>query len=177
MIHLRNEENTLEDWVLICSRNVSKFKVSCINTTPVRHAYTNLVVAENNHPMLMSLNNSVYAMKAVHNSPKATKLSTDEFGGSQPVPRLCVGPRLMLLLYSWTEVGLCNGSMGEVKSLIYKENVIPPSLPIASLMKFDNYNGPTFYNTNFIHICPVSLASCAVENCERQQTPLTQSGL
>ena len=37
----------------------------------------------------------------------------------------------MLLLNLWAEVGLSNGAMGEVKSLVYKENVIPLSLPIA----------------------------------------------
>ena len=40
----------------------------------------------------------------------------------------------MLLLHLWAEVDLCNGAIEEVKSLIYKENVIPPPLPIAVLV-------------------------------------------
>ena len=42
-------------------------------------------------------------------------------------------------------------------------------------MKFDNYNRPTFYNTDLVSICPVSLASCTVETCECQQVPLNLS--
>ena len=42
----------------------------------------------------------------------------------------------MLLLKLWAEVGLCNKAMGEVKRLIYQENIIPQSLLIAVLVKF-----------------------------------------
>ena len=58
-------------------------------------------------------------------------LSTDEFGGLQLVLELSVGPTVMLLLNLWAEVGLSKSAMGDVKSLVYKENVIPLSLPIA----------------------------------------------
>lgn len=76
MIHLRNGDNTLEDWVLLCSRNVSKlnkFNVSFINTAPVRLASADSVVVENNYSRLMPLNKSVYTIRAVHNSSKAAK--------------------------------------------------------------------------------------------------------
>ena len=111
----------------------------------------------------MSLNKSVYIIKAAQNSSKAPKLSSNEFGGMQPVFQLSVGARVMLLLNLRNKVDLWNGAMEEVKSLIYKKNIIPPSLPIAVLVKFDNYNGPTFYNVDLIPICPVSLASCAAK--------------
>ena len=58
-----------------------------------------------------------------------------------------------------------NGALGELESLIYKINVIPRSFPIAVSVKFNNYNGSTFYNTDLVLICPVSLASYTVENC------------
>ena len=77
----------------------------------------------------------------------------------------------MLLLNLWAEVGLRNGAMGELKSLIYKENVIPPSFPSTVLVKFDNYNGPTFYNTDLPLICPVSLASCTAEKSKNLNKP------
>ena len=73
MIHLRNGDNTLEDWVLLCSRNVSKFNVSFINTAPVRLASADSVVVENNYSRLMPLNKSVYTIRAIHNSSKAAK--------------------------------------------------------------------------------------------------------
>ena len=41
------------------------------------------------------------------------------------------------------ETGLVNGSMGTVQDIIFEEDQGPPSLPIAVLISFDNYKGPT----------------------------------
>lgn len=41
-------------------------------------------------------------------------------------------------------------------------------------MKFDNYSGPIFFNTDLVPISPVSLASCTVETCERHWNMWTQ---
>ena len=49
LIYLRNGDNTLEDWFLFYSFNISKFNVSSINNTPGRLPYTNSVVAENSY--------------------------------------------------------------------------------------------------------------------------------
>ena len=67
--------------------------------------------------------------------------------------------------------------MGEVKILIYKENVILTIffLPIVVLVILGDYNGPIFYNTGIAQICPVRLVSCTVENYECQQVPLKLS--
>ena len=35
----------------------------------------------------------------------------------------------MLTRNLWIETGLCNGAMGEVKDVIYKDNDVPPDLP------------------------------------------------
>ena len=72
-------------------------------------------------------------------------------------------------------VGLCNGSTGTVVDIIFAENHNPPDLPIAVLVKFDNYCGPSFSNMPFcVPITPVT-ATVSVSNSvhERQQLPLT----
>ena len=168
-------EDTLEDWNLLSSRNILYFNVSALSAIPVRLSYTNTVVANNNYSMLISLKQKVYVLKAVHNSSKASKLSAEEFSGLQPLFQLSIGARVMLLNNLWTEMGLCNGAMGEVKSLVYKHGVLPPALPIAVLIKFDNYVGPTFFNTGVVPIVPINLTSSGYENCERQQIPLKLS--
>ena len=58
----------------------------------------------------------------------------------------------LLLLNLWAEFGLCNGATEEVRSLIYKNNIIPPSLPTAVLVKFDNYNKHTFCDADLVLI-------------------------
>ncbi|CAB4437347.1 unnamed protein product [Rhizophagus irregularis] len=49
----------------------------------------------------------------------------------------------MLTANLQTDTGLVNGSMGIVQDIIFKEDQGPPSLPIAVLISFDNYKGPT----------------------------------
>ena len=50
----------------------------------------------------------------------------------------------MLTRNLWTEKGLCNGSMGVVKDIIYQEGDSPPNLPIAVIVQVDTfYTGPS----------------------------------
>ena len=49
----------------------------------------------------------------------------------------------MLTRNLWAKYGLCNGAMGVVKTVIYKDGQYPPSLPIDVLVVFENYKGPT----------------------------------
>ena len=48
----------------------------------------------------------------------------------------------MLISNLWVESGLVNGSMGTVKAICY-QNGGPPSLPLAIMVHFDCYSGPT----------------------------------
>ena len=50
----------------------------------------------------------------------------------------------MLIRNLWIKNGLCNGSMGIVRDTIHDENSSPPSLPIAVMVQFHKYSGPTF---------------------------------
>ena len=44
----------------------------------------------------------------------------------------------MLTRNLWTEKGLCNGSMGTVSDIVYKQGDHPPALSIVVLVKFDD---------------------------------------
>ena len=48
----------------------------------------------------------------------------------------------MLTRNLWIKEDLCNGAMGIVKTIIYKEGYYPPVLPVAVLIEFENYSGP-----------------------------------
>ena len=50
----------------------------------------------------------------------------------------------MLTRNLWTSKGLCNGSIGFVEHIIYKLGDEPPILPIAVVVKFKDYTGPSF---------------------------------
>ena len=52
----------------------------------------------------------------------------------------------MLTMNLWPEVGLCNGSLGTIKYIIYEKDMKPNQLPIGIIVQFDKYIGPSFLN-------------------------------
>ena len=67
----------------------------------------------------------------------------------------------MLTMNLWSSVGLCNGATGTVVDIIYQNHHQPPDLPIAVIVKFENYRGPVF-NPNqplCIPIYPITVTS------------------
>lgn len=50
----------------------------------------------------------------------------------------------MLTSNLWADVGLCNGSFGLVEEIWFAEGLSPSNLPIAVLVHFPAYTGPSF---------------------------------
>ena len=173
LIRLRDGKSTLADWSLLCSRVISNFNESYLKDFSVRLAYSNEQVADYNYKMLKSTHEPIFGIKASHNCKKAEKLSSEEFGGLESYLYLNVGSRVMLTRNIWVDKGLCNGSMGIVHSIIYKEGQNPPNLPIAVLVNFESYHGPGFDNEDkVVSIVPIISMSNSTDNMERQQLPL-----
>lgn len=82
----------------------------------------------------------------------------------------------MLTRNLWTEAGLCNGTMGAIKDIIFSENHNSPMLPIAIIVQFhSNHIGPSFCEDtpNCVPICPVTNSSTSLgNNLQRIQFPL-----
>ena len=55
---------------------------------------------------------------------------------------MAITARVMLIANLWVEAGLVNGALGTVVSICY-ESGVPPELPLAVMVKFDNYYAPT----------------------------------
>ena len=49
----------------------------------------------------------------------------------------------MLTMNLWANVGLCNGETEKVIDIIYENGHNPPDLPIAVVVQFDDYRGPS----------------------------------
>lgn len=84
----------------------------------------------------------------------------------------------MLTMNLWTDVGLCNGATGTVVDFIYATNQKPPDLPIAVIVKFDDYTGPSICSNiqQCVPICPITVMFDTLGNVsERQQLPLKLS--
>lgn len=62
-----------------------------------------------------------------------------------------------------------------IVDFIYDNNLQPPSLPIAVIVQFDEYDGPSIFENRpvCVPICPVTIALQMSATChERQQLPL-----
>ena len=139
LLRLRNGESTVKDWQLLCTRNFNIYPKEYIDQFVTKLAYSNEKVAIHNYEMLKKLMQPIYTIKARHNSSKASKLPSEEYGGLEPLMHLSVGSSVMLTRNLWIEKGLCNGSTGKVFHVIYKNGQQPPFLPVAVLVKFDSY--------------------------------------
>jgi len=93
--------------------------------------------------------------------------------GLTPSLLLTVGARVMLTRNLWTDVGLVNGALGVVHSILYNEDNI--RFPVVVIVKFDKYTGPSVF-TETVNCVPIPPSSSFSESYgpvyERTQYPL-----
>ena len=78
------------------------------------------------------LKETIYSIKVKHLF--ASKLSSEEFVGLEPLIHLWVDAKFMLVRNLWVEKGLCNGAMGVVKDIIFQHDQQLPTLPVAVIV-------------------------------------------
>jgi hypothetical protein len=71
--------------------------------------------------------------------------STESCRKLSPKLYLCIGAKIMLLWNINISLGLVNGSNGIIKDFLFSENIHAPSLPIAIIIYFSDYSGPTYF--------------------------------
>ena len=71
---------------------------------------------------------------------------------------LCKLQRFMLITNLWVTAGLLNGSLGEVKDIVYPIECRPPLLPSYVTVEFNSYTGPPWdlRNPKIVPIEPIS---------------------
>jgi hypothetical protein len=164
--NLRNGENTIDEWNTVCT--------TCLRDSIRRQEWedrfgadqdvtylftTNKEVTKYNHSRIKELNTPIALIQAEHSLSEAQKISSDSFRGLQTSLYLAVGAKVYLTSNIGTSVGLCNGTVGYVKDIVYRDNVdcneygesIPPSkppcLPKYMWVDFGNsYHGPRFFD-------------------------------
>lgn len=103
--------------------------------------FQNEDVALFKYDSLTALHQPIARINARHSISLAKSATADDMLGLEPVIFLAKRAKVMLTMNLWTDVGLCNGATGTLVHFIYAPNHHPPDLPIAVIVKFDNYIG------------------------------------
>ncbi len=128
-------------------------------------------VVEHNVTRVRANGQPIATIKAVHTGPNASKASPDDAAGLEPVICVAHEARVMLTANLWVDVGPVNGAMGTVVATCYKSGQCPPHLPVAVMVHFDSYSGPTFADGTvpITPICHTWSASGAGLGCHHPQ--------
>ena len=168
LLRLRDAQATTADWNELMKQTPTNVQ-DLTPFTNALHLYPTVeAVVEHN---VTKLKDSSHPIAAVHTGANAAKASPDDAGGLEAVVFLAKSARVMLNSNLWVEVGLVNGAMGTIEAICYRSGG-PPALPVAVMVKFDHYTGPTLHNGT-IPIIPLRRTwSNAGIQCSRLQLPL-----
>ena len=106
------------------------------------------------------------------------KADSNKAGGLLPLLYLCHDSKVMLVVNLKANWGLCNGAVGKVVDIVYKDgrrpNDHPALLPDVVLVRFQGYRGPPNRNEDptVAPIVPVSHSTECACRCKRLQVPL-----
>ena len=172
LLRLRNAELTVEDWKYLMTQTAGEVG-DTKSFDYALHLYpTNEAVAEHNVAKLRASGQPIAVLRAAHTGPGASKATSDDAGGLEPVICIAHGARVMLSANLWVEVGLVNSALGTVEAICYEGDQRPPDLPIAVTVKFDSYSGPTLQDGT-VPITPLRRTwFSTTKQCSRLQNPL-----
>ena len=172
LLHLRDGQVTQDHWKHLMKQTPAQLHDLTPFTTALRLFPTIEAVVEHNVSKLHSCGQPVATIKAVHTGTNASKGSTDDASGLEPIVCLAVGARVMLSSNLWVDMGLVNGAMGTIKAICYRSGGAPPDLPVAITVQFDTYTGPTLPDGT-VPITPLRRTwSTSGTQCSRLQLPL-----
>ena len=107
---------------------------------------TNKEVNSHNVKQLKKLGNPIVRINSLNSSSRAKNLSPESFRGLRNFLYLCVGSKVVLTLNIRTELGLCNGTTGVVRDIIYEQDTKPPALPTCVWCDFGSqYTGEPLF--------------------------------
>ena len=171
LLRLRDAKVTVADWNHLMTRTPTRVQDVSPFATALHLIPTVEAVVEYNVAQLQASGQPIATIKAVHTGPNAAKTPADDAGGLEAVVCLATSARVMLTSNLWVDVGLVNGALGAVQAICYRTGG-PPDLPIAVMVRFDSYSGPTFPDGT-VPITPLRRCwSSSGGQCSRLQLPL-----
>ena len=170
LLRLRNAEVTIDDWKRLMNQTPTQVQDLSPFASALRLHPTVEAIVEHNVTMLQKSGKPIATIKAVHTGANASKASPDDASGLESIICLAQSARVMLTSNLWVEVGLVNGTMGTVNAICYRSGG-PPDLPLAVMVRFDAYAGPTLHDGT-VPIIPIRRTwSNSGTQCSRLQLP------
>ena len=171
LMRLRDAKVSVDDWNCLMTQTPTNLQDITAFSTSLHLIPTVEAVVEYNVAQLHASGQPIATIKAIHTGANAAKAPADEAGGLEPVVCLAMSARVMLISNLWVDVGLVNEAMGTVEAICYRTGG-PPDLPIAVMVHFDSYSGPTLHDGT-VPITPLcrSWSSSGVQ-CSHLQLPL-----
>lgn len=181
---LRNNQPTLEDWELLCSRVQSRQSLEEVASFDgaIRIYPTNQQVINYNLEHLVNLERPYIQVKATNQGPQADKVASSEAGNLHNRFPICLGARVMLTENVWTPVGLVNGANGTIYNFAWQAGANwREDPPHVILVQFDKYDGPPYFEDDDDdrrrRVVPIFRSTRdfikGTANCSRTQFPLT----
>ena len=144
LMHLRDAQVTVDDWKNLMTQTPTQVQDVSVFSDALHLYPTVEAVVECNVSQLRASGKPIATNKAVHTGPNASKAPADDANGLEAVTCLAHCARVMLISNLWTDVGLVNGAMGTIQAICYRSGG-PPDLPVAVMVRFDHYIGPTLH--------------------------------
>ena len=119
LLRLRDGKTTVADWQYLMHQTPSQAEDLSVFDSAVHLFPTVDSVVEYNITQLHAINRPIAAIKAVHSGCNASKGTSEDAGGLDPIVYLAHTARIMLIANLWVEVGLVNGALGTVVSICY----------------------------------------------------------
>ena len=171
LLRLRDAKVTVADWNCLMTQTPTHVQDLSPFATALHLIPTVEAVVEHNVTQLHASGQPIATIKAVHTGANASKAPADDAGGLEAVICLANSARVMLTSNLWIDVGLVNGAMGTIQAICYRTGG-PPDLPIAVMVQFDRYSGPTLHDGT-VPITPLRRTwSSSGGQCSRLQLPL-----
>ena len=109
-----------------------------------------------NRQKLLALGAPVFKLSAMNTPPSGSTFSAEQAEGLHQTLYTARGARVILTKNIWPGQKLVNGSKGTVTHVIYQEGRERAPLPTLILVKFDDYSGPSFLDSQD-RVVPISL--------------------
>ncbi|XP_059076743.1 uncharacterized protein LOC131876007 [Cryptomeria japonica] len=168
--NIRNANPLQTDWEALMSRSSSKLPVDHNKhfDNSIHLFAKNASVKHHNTKMLKQLHLPI--ARCLAQVPKQMNIAYDNDEQLPSELLLSLNEQVMLISNLWIQVGLVNGSLGQIKSIVYDTDSKPPDLPKYVVVEFKNYSGPHWDNVNpkFVPIPPITQGS-------RTQLPLAMA--